>query len=275
MASTPNTRRLPRRISPSAIARYRQCPRAVWFQYIAQVPRRDRPSPSLAVGNAVHDALDKFFGLPVACRDPADEMLARCLRSVWARHRRPDTFETREEERDYGLHALELLSRFAAGFATDAVPVSRERWVSTRLANGVELFGKVDRLDASPGTPDAGPLTVTDYKTGRYQIDGEDLHREPAVQAYLVAVEDEYDREVDRVRYVYLESASASDWWPEREDVDAAKEALLDITTTMFQDTEFEAVPGEHCGRCPYEQVCPDAGRTDVDTLLIPDGVLF
>jgi hypothetical protein len=44
---------LPRRISPAAIDAYRTCPRRAWFLHVARVPRRERPSPVLVVGNAV------------------------------------------------------------------------------------------------------------------------------------------------------------------------------------------------------------------------------
>lgn len=266
---------LPRRISPSAIDRYRRCPRAVWFQYVAKVPRRERPSPVLVVGNAVHAALDRFFGLPLADREPSASVLHRCLRSVWAVHRKPDSFVTVEEERDYGRQALGLLDNFSAHFDCSAVPLARERWVSTRLTNGVELFGKVDRVDGRVGPGEKGRLTVVDYKTGLWVIDDEDLHDEPAAQTYLLAAEDEYVREVERVRFIYLASGADTRWDPEREDVDAARDKLLAVTRQMYTDQVFEARPGEQCSRCPYAHVCPDAGRVELDSLEVPDDVAF
>lgn len=266
---------LPRRISPSAIDRYRQCPRAVWFQLIAKVPRRERPSPTLMVGNAVHAALDRFFGLRVEDRDPPEEVLHRCLRSVWRRHRKSDTFLTRDEERDYGEQGLRLLSTFAKAFDTTAVPLARERWVSTRLPNGVELYGKVDRVDGEVRPHAKGVLTVIDYKTGRYVLDSEDLRDEPAAQAYVLATEDEYVREVVRVRYLYLAAGQEAWWELEREDVDTAREALLATTSRMYADQEFEPNPGEHCGRCPFAHVCPEAGRVELSDLEVDDDLVF
>lgn len=274
-AKTSSRPLLPRRISPAAITRYRECPRAVYFQYVAQVPRLERPSPQLMLGNAVHAALDKFFGLRPEHREPADEILHRCLRNVWKSHRRADTFATIEEERDYGEMGLRLLSTFAAAFDTAVVPVARERWVSTRLANGVELFGKVDRVDGAVAPGAASELDVVDYKTGRFVIDGEDLHDEPAAQAYLLATEDQYKREVQRVRFIYLAHGVESRWTPEREDVEAAREELLAVTWQMYTDREFEPRPGEHCARCPFAHVCPDAGRVELDDLQVADDIAF
>ncbi len=274
-ATTSSRPLLPRRISPAAIARYRQCPRAVYFQYVAKVPRRERPSPQLMLGNAVHAALDKFYGLRPEDREPASETLHRCLRAVWKQHRRADTFATLDEERDYGEQGLRMLSLFVERFDTTVVPLARERWVSTRLDNGVELFGKVDRVDGTVAPGAAGMLDIIDYKTGRFVVDGEDLHGEPAAQAYLLAAEDEYARQVRRVRYVYLAHGVESRWEPEREDADAAREGLLAVTWEMYTDGEFEPWPGEHCARCPFAHVCPGAGRVELADLEVADDIAF
>lgn len=265
---------LPRRISPTAITRYRQCPRAVYFQYVARVPRREQPAPHLVLGNAVHGALDKFFGLRPTDREPAAEVLHRCLRAVWKQHRQADSFATIEEERYFGEEGLRQLTQFANSFDTSVAPLARERWVSTRLPNGVELFGKADRIDRAVVSGE-GPLDILDYKTGRTVIDGEDLPDEPAVQAYLLAVESEYGREVRRVRFVYLSHGVESRWEPEREDVEAAKEKLLAVTTQMYTDTTLDPRPGEHCQRCPFAHVCPDAGRVELADLEAPEDLTF
>ena len=258
---------LPRRISPKAISDYRVCPRRVWFRYVAKVPQRERPSPQLMLGNAVHAALAAFFGLRPEDRVPAGERLHQCLRAVWKQHRRADTFATRDEERDYGEQGLRLLSDFAVHFDTTVVPLARERWISTRLENGVELFGKVDRVDGDHQPGERGTIDIIDYKTGRFVLDDDDLADEPAAQVYLLASEDEYSREVSRVRFLYLASGAEARWEPEREDVDAARERLVEMTWTMYRDRTFEARPGEHCSRCVYAHVCPEAGRVELTDL--------
>ena len=119
------------------------------------------------LGNAIHGALEKFFGLRSEDRQPPDAVLHRCLRSVWKTHRRADTFATVDEERDYGEQGLRMLSLFTERFDTAAVPMARERWVSTRPANGVELFGRADRIDGSVHEGQSGVIDVIDYKPWR------------------------------------------------------------------------------------------------------------
>lgn len=246
------------------------------MQYVEQAPRLERPSPAvLVLGNAVHAGLDRFFGLHPAEREPAVEVLHRCLRAVWPHHKRPDTFMTVEEERDYGEQGLRMLSVFAERFSTTATPLARERWVSTRLSNGVELYGKVDRVDGEVGARSMGTLDVIDYKTGHAVVQPEDVSDEPAAQAYLLAAEDEYAREVRRLRFIYLAHGVDVVWEPEREDVELAREKLLAVTGQMYTDQEFEPRPGEHCGRCPFAHACPDAGRVELVDVQVADDITF
>jgi putative RecB family exonuclease len=194
---------------------------------------------------------------------------------VWPQHRKPDTFVTKDEERDWGLNGLRMLSDFHEQFDTTAVPLARERWVSTRLPNGVELYGKVDRVDGVVREGRKSGLHVLDYKTGRSVLDDEDLPGEPNAQTYVLATEDEYSREVERVRFLYLAAGAETTWEPEREDVASARERLVTVTNEMFTDREFEAHPGPHCGSCPFAHVCPDAGRVDLVDLEVGDDLLF
>jgi len=123
--------RLPRRISPRDLTDYRLCPRRVWFRRVAKVALPERPSPTLMLGNAVHSALYLFFGLRPEDRQPVQERLHQCLRAVWRKHRQADTFATREEERDYGLQGLALLTDFAPKLRYERRP-TRSRAVGVR-----------------------------------------------------------------------------------------------------------------------------------------------
>jgi RecB family exonuclease len=173
------------------------------------------------------------------------------------------------------LQGLQLLSSFFEHFDTSVVPLARERWVSVRLANGVELFGKVDRVDGEIQLDRPGTLDVIDYKTGRAVLDDDEVADEPAAQAYLLATEDEYAREVSRVRFLYLAAGEEARWEPEREDVDDTRDRLLELTDVMYRDKVFEARPGTHCSRCQFAHVCPDAGRVELTDLEVDDELTF
>jgi len=259
----------PPRLSPSAIDRYRGCPRAYWFSNVERARGTSSSSSALVIGNAIHHALERFFGLPLT--DRSAPALEQALRSVWPSHRKPGTFGSREEEAFAGRSALELLQRFSEAFDISALPLSRERWVSCRLPNGIEVYGKVDRID--PGR--AGGIDVVDYKTGKQNLEACDIGRESAALVYLVACEASFGKPVERVRYLYLQTGEELTWEPERDDVPEFANELIAITDRIAADAEFAASPGAQCRWCPWELQCPDSGRVELEDLLPVVGLPF
>ena len=276
---------MPRRMSPTAIDRYRACPKAAYYQYVAKVGGAEAPNPYFALGNAVHAALERFYGLEPAERSL--EVLHRCLRTVWPKFR-AGAFRSRDEEIDYGRQGLRILADYWEEFANDAVPVTRERWFSVRLENDVELYCKADRVDGPPIVgegylrrgKDGGALEVIDYKTSRrFDLAPEDLPDEPAAQTYALAVNEHYEQrglEVGTVRYLFLaDRGSEVRWTLEPDDLATAEAKLVEQTNRMLADSEFEANPGDHCSRCRFADLCPDAGRVELDELVVPEGMPF
>lgn len=74
-------RRLPDRFSASALDRYRTCPRLFLLADVERVESPTQPSPVLCRANALHGALERFYGLPLEERDLAT--LHDTLRRVW------------------------------------------------------------------------------------------------------------------------------------------------------------------------------------------------
>lgn len=252
---------LPSRISPSALSRYEQCPQSFLLNDIERLPKREERSPILVQGNAVHHALERFYGLPVEERQP--ENLERALRSVWTSHRRPGSFATKDEEAAFGHAALDMLRSYGERFDLGVEPLAREQWIGLRVA-GVQLYGKIDRVDRSRN----GGLDLIDYKTGRRLLEREDIPREAAVQVYVIGAEGEWKLPVERVRFIYLALGEEVSWEPERDDVDALKKRLVGTIKQLRADQTFEARPGDHCRFCPVALHCPDRQRVTLDDLV-------
>ena len=258
------------RLSPAALNRFRTCEQQFFFADIERVPRREEPNPLLAQGNAVHAALERFFGLRPEDRDPAVDSLHQALRSQWRAHCKPGTFISGDQEIEFGRSALSLLSSFAQHFDTSVEPLAREQWVSRRLPNGIEVFGKIDRVD-----PFQDGLALVDYKTGHRQIEQEDMSSEPAPLIYLLAAEHEFGMPVRCVRFLYLASGDEVRWTPEPEDIGLLGERLTTLTTAIRDAETFDPSPGDHCRWCPFALRCPDKGRVELADLVTPEGLLF
>jgi RecB family exonuclease len=259
------------RLSPSALNRYRTCPKQFFLADIQRAPRENETSPVLMQGNAVHAALDKFYGLPEEHR--SSENLERALRSVWTKPeiRKPGTFATREQEGFYGRAAIEMLNTYARDFDLSIKPLAREQWIKTKLSNGIVLFGKADRIDEGV----EGGVVVLDYKTGARELDVEDISRDLACQIYALAAADTYKRPVEKVRLVYLATGNEIAWTPEPEDLEAARAKLEELVTRIITSETFEATPGEQCRFCPFQLQCVDRQKVELESLQPVEGMPF
>ena len=256
------------RLSPAAITRYRTCPKSFLLTDIERVQRRGEASPIFAQGNAVHHALERFYGLPAEERQP--ENLERALRSVWPGVRSPGAFASKDEEATFGGAALEMLRSYGERFDLAVEPLAREQWISLRVA-GLTVSGKIDRIDRR-----GDGLDIIDFKTGRRRLEREDLAEEPSVQVYVAGAEAEFQLPVERVRFIYLALDEEVSWELEREDVDELKRRLVETVKRIQSDEVFEAVPGDHCRFCPARLRCPDRQRVSLASLTPPlEGLPF
>ncbi len=262
--------KMPPRLSASAMNRFALCPKQFLLDDILRERPKDEPSPILVQANAVHHALERFFGLPLDERDA--ENLTTALRSVWPQHRKRDAFANADEEAFYGLEAIEMLRRFAGAFTLDVEPLAREQWLKGRTKSGVEIIGKLDRVDER-----ADGLTITDYKTGQGMLEPEDLKHEAAVGVYVSLAEASYGRPVSSVRYLYLRHGVDVVWEPEREDVEALKKRVAERIGEIRRATSegFVATPGGRCRFCPFALRCPERTQVSVDDLQVVEGLPF
>jgi putative RecB family exonuclease len=251
------------RLSPSALSRYLTCPKQFFLADIERAPHENEASPVLMQGNAVHAALDKFYGL--ADEHRSRENLERALRSVWTNPqiRKPGTFSSKEQEGEYGRAAIAMLDLYARDFDLLKRPLAREQWIKTKLQSGIVLFGKADRIDEGV----EGGIRVIDYKTGRRRLDVEDLSRDIACRVYALAAADTYKRPVEKVSLIYLATGEEISWSPEQEDLDAAREELEVLATRIITSESFEAMPGDQCRFCPFQLQCVERQRVDLEAL--------
>lgn len=249
------------RVSPSALERYRRCPRSFLLIDVERHRRREVPTGPLIMGSAVHAALERFYGLPIESRTPDAAELA--LRHVWPRYRGEGAFLNRHEEAFYGRRAISLLRGHAGSSRVDVEVYARECWASARLTKSIEVFGKIDRVDRAAG----GGLRIVDYKTGRLDLDTRDMPNESSVQVYVVGAEQTLGAVVEAVSFIYLDEGVEVCWEPERDDVDDLAARLVQRAETIGADTEFEAIPGSHCDFCPVSAHCPTRMGVVLDDL--------
>jgi ATP-dependent helicase/DNAse subunit B len=255
-------RRKTARISPSGLEAFLQCP----FQYFTQRLMRLKTAPLrpeerlsfLEQGNIVHEVLAEWW------REPRD--LAPLFEQVFARHLEaahiPNGYHT-ERLRNA---MLDDLKRFTAG---DAWPrgvfqSQTEIQFAFPLAEGLEIAGRIDRLDVAPD----GRAFVLDYKYSAAPRVKDKLQNENLMQAplYMLAVE-HLDARPAGMFYVGLRGGIEYAGWSDdlRMDSLALPEKWLETarrrTLSIVEEIRrgrVEIVPADRdsCRFCDSKDVC-------------------
>jgi RecB family exonuclease len=178
-------RRRTARLSPTALETFLQCP----FQYFTQrlmyltaaPPRPEERLSFLEQGNIVHEVLAEWWNQPQDIAPLFERILARRLEEAHI----PDGYHT-ERLRNA---MLDDLKRFAAQdqWQRDGWTSQTEIKFAFPLAEGVEISGRIDRLDVAPD----GRAFVLDYKYSAAQRVKDKLENPNLLQAplYMMAVE--------------------------------------------------------------------------------------
>jgi len=229
-----------------------------------------KPGPPLFMGSAVHDALEAFFDItrvPVAER--TYEKLSNLLRRAWAgvdlsewkrtRHQaeRKVVFgDDTELERSWGTKALNILYRYFLITDKTVIPFTAEQFHETKLAEGIVLAGKIDRIDKL----DDGSLKVIDYKTGKlpWKRDDESIAEEDLqLSTYAIVVGRKYRVPVTRCSLVFLAHDEELGFTPTN-DLLAAKAARIEeVCRAIEAEEEFAPTENVFCPWCEYREICP------------------
>src|SRR5918912_399281 len=217
-------------LSPSALERYRLCPRLYRFLYVDGLWRLSRSSASQAFGTSVHAALREFYRLPVGRRSL--RMLLELFRRLWVR----DGYQGSTQQRRERERGAEALRAWYGRTDTTVIPHATELGLQAAWGE-VVLKGRLDRLDADPGS-DRG-LVVVDYKTGRRPVSQQAADADEALTIYAALVERRLGRPVTRMvlDYVVAGAQVVTERPPE-----ALRRRLGDIlatAATLKADTEF------------------------------------
>jgi putative RecB family exonuclease len=239
-------------LSPSALERYRLCPRLYRFLYVDGLWRLSRSSAQQSFGTSVHAALREFYRLPVGRRSL--RRLLELFRRGWVRDGYQDK-EQQERERERGVDALRA---WYGRTDTSVVPHATELGLQASWGD-IVLKGRLDRLDADPG---GGPgLVVVDYKTGRRPVSQEAADADEALTIYAALVERRLGRPVTAMvlDYVVAGTRVATERPPEvlRRRLDD----VLATAATLRADREFAPRPGPWCAGCDLLRRCPEGQR--------------
>jgi RecB family exonuclease len=234
-------------ISPSSLSDFDKCPQLYYFRNVYRSPRGLKIqiiSPSLALGQAVHDVLSQFLRLSPAQRSK-DELL-RVFDFLWqSLSGEKGGFGSQEEEKSFKERALSMLERFWGNKhfqETEAVQIPG--FPKVELGNDLILTGKLDWIEK-----DGEGYHVIDFKTGKNE-EREDSQQLPI---YSVLVSGILGSKKIRTSYWYLDKDDEIVAFPSA-DLDKTLSELKrkgEIVKMVRQTNSFRCQSGEEsCWAC-------------------------
>src|SRR6266540_3302743 len=237
-------------LSPSALERYRHCPRLYRFLYVDGMWNRSRTTGTQSFGTSVHSVLREFFRLPVARRSL--DRLLELFRRSWVR----EGYRSKEERQRERERAVEALRAWYERADITAVPFATE--VDLQASWGdVVLKGRLDRIDADP----EGGLVVVDYKTGRRPVTQEAADADSALTIYAALAQRRLHRPVHGLVLDYVVAGTQVRTERPPEVLDERLDQVLETASRLRADREFTPRTGPWCSSCDLLGACPDGQR--------------
>jgi putative RecB family exonuclease len=233
------------RLSYSSINTYETCPQKFRFQYEDRLPTS--PSPALAFGDSLHQALHRFHSRPVPVAPSVDE-LQEMLESVWVR----DGFSDPSEERMYLDHGRQVLAQYhRENASTYRIPAALEFRFTIDI-EGVQLAGVIDRMDRIPG----GGYEIIDYKTNRRLPPQERIDRDLQLSIYAVAAKEVWGIEPERLTLYYLLPGQRMSTTRTAADAEDLRRRIGTVAERIGAGM-FEPRENPLCDWCEFQALCP------------------
>lgn len=246
--------RLLETLSPSRASDYKTCPQLFKFKTIDKI--ESPPTVYQARGTTAHLALQRLFDLPAAER--AASRLFDLFREAWVELREteyPGLFESRDDEREWGVASLEVLANYF-GIEDPATfdPLDRELDMLEDL-DGMTIRGILDRIDEG----DDG-LIITDYKTGKAPPERYALPAFFALKIYALLVRHRSGSTPVTLRLMYLTGPTVYEIPVTDAQLDAMDRqlrALWQAIDRAITSGHFPTRPSRLCDWCSYQDICP------------------
>lgn len=258
------------RLSASAIGSYQRCPQQYAYENVMRIPVQQQSA--LQLGIAVHNVLERFHKdleaplEPETARVRLNKLLDDVARSGgWGRT---------DDERQLLERARRMLDRYAE--SDFARPDGRTRTevkfsfelpptelmdttpVAGRLLDGIQINGKIDRIDTRPDET----TRVVDYKTGHDKKSARSLRTQVAKEIqlaiYKIAGAKSLGIDADELTYYFLEAeqpvieAAATDEHVAEVRAQINEVADRIISLDFTPDPEYNK-----CKVCAFRHVCP------------------
>jgi putative RecB family exonuclease len=250
---------LPRSLTPSKVAAFKDCALAFRFSVIDGLP--EPPSPPAVKGTLVHRALQLLLEEPPDQRTPAtaEECLAKARVELASDPEFAGLGLDAEAEAAFAAEAGVLVSRyFQLEDPRRIDPVGLELKLEVQVGS-LTLRGIIDRLERD----EQGGLVVTDYKTGGVPPVFAEQQRLGGVHFYAYLCEQVYGERPSRIQLLYLSEPVAIMAYPSEQSIRGLQQRTTAIWRAVERACEredFRPRTSRLCDWCAFQAYCPAFG---------------
>jgi DNA helicase-2/ATP-dependent DNA helicase PcrA len=259
------------RLSASAIGSYQRCPKQYEYENVLRIPTADQSH--LRLGITVHNVLERFhkdLTKPLSVeetRERLHELLdQQLIAGGWGRTddekqllARARAMLDRYAEDDFARPPGDVRTEVKFSLSLPQTEKMKETKVGGRILDGIQINGKIDRIDTLPD----GSQRVVDYKTGNDKGGAVALRNKVAKEVQLAIYKYAGARELgidaEGLVYYFLENPGhpviEAEATPEH--VDAVR-ATIDEVADKIISLDFTPAPDfQKCSTCQFRHVCP------------------
>jgi ATP-dependent helicase/DNAse subunit B len=239
-------------VSHSSLSDFKYCPQLYYLKNVYKRPQTGHKmtlmSPSLALGQAVHEVVESLSKLPTEKR--FTEPLMMKLSTAWEKvSGKKGGFSSPEQEAKFRQRAEEMIRRVEKNpgpLKNLAVKINMDLphyWLSEE--DQIILCGKIDWLEY---LPDTDQVNIIDFKTGKNEEDDGSLQ----LPIYRLLVANCQKREVARACYWYLQWSDDLTEKP-LPDLETSHQRVLEVAKQVKLARKLERYKcskGESCRAC-------------------------
>jgi DNA helicase-2/ATP-dependent DNA helicase PcrA len=236
------------RLSATAIESYKVCPLRFKIEHDWRLPG-EAPA-AMQFGNIIHSVLKFYFDELHLGRQLQTQAVLQRFEELMSRM----PFEDPLQQQLYLKQGAMQLRAFLETCRQEPpiLVLNTERTFQIEIS-GIELRGRVDRLDALDG---ANRVVITDYKTGRPR-EQRDADESLQLSIYAIAAERAWQLKPERLVFHNLEDNSRIETSRSPDQLRADEEEIRAVAVDIAAG-KFEATPGFHCRTCAYYSLCPE-----------------